>query len=116
MSKYILEACLVSYELAHIPPSKMAASSLLLSLKLHTPENEMKKLWNANLTYYSGYDLDSLKYTVARVADVVKDAHIHTAEPPLVIIIAASNVEETIELSHRGSLSLDIHLWHLLRY
>ena len=41
---------------------------------------------------------------------------LHTAEPPLVIIIAASNVEETIELSHRGSLSLDIHLWHLLRY
>ena len=75
LAKYILESCLVEYELAHIPPSEMAAAALLLSLKLKDPKSQLDKLWSANLTYYSGYKLKKLTTTLQKIAIVMKDIH-----------------------------------------
>ena len=33
-----------------------------------------------------------------------------TPEPPGVVIVATSHIQQTIELGHRGSLSPDLHL------
>ena len=75
IAKYILEACLVEYKLAHIPPSERAAAALLLSLKLQNSQSTLDKLWNNNLKYYSGYKVDQLKGTIRLMANVVKDIH-----------------------------------------
>ena len=72
VAKYILEACLVEYKLAHIPPSHMAAAALLLSLKLQDPLSKFEKLWNKNLKFYSGYDVNQLKSTIQLMASVMK--------------------------------------------
>ena len=73
VAKYILEACLIEYKLAHIPPSQMAAAALLLSLKLQDPLSKFEKLWNNNLKFYSGYDVSQLKSTIQLMANVMKD-------------------------------------------
>ena len=73
VAKYILEACLIEYKLAHIPPSQMAAAALLLSLKLQDPLSKFEKLWNNNLKFYSGYDVSQLKSTIQLMASVMKD-------------------------------------------
>ena len=75
VAKYILEACLVEYKLAHIPPSQMAAAALLLSLKLQDPLSKFEKLWNNNLKFYSGYYIEQLKSTIQLMASVMKDVH-----------------------------------------
>lgn len=75
VAKYILEACLVEYKLAHIAPSLMAAAALLLSLKLKDPLSKFEKLWNNNLKFYSGYKVDQLKSIIQVMASVVKDVH-----------------------------------------
>ena len=75
LAKYIIEACLVDYELAHVQPSERAAAALLLSLKVHSPKSQLNKLWNANLSYYSGYKSEELRSTIKKMATVVKDIH-----------------------------------------
>ena len=75
LAKYILESCLVEYELAHIAPSEMAAAALLLSLKLQDPKSQLDRLWSANLTYYSGYKLENFTTTIQKIAIVMKDIH-----------------------------------------
>ena len=75
LAKYILESCLVEYELAHVQPSEMAAAALLLSLKLHDPKSQLDTLWSANLIYYSGYKFEKLTTTVQKIAMVMKDIH-----------------------------------------
>ena len=74
LAKYILEACMVEYDLAHIAPSKMAAASLLLSLKLLN-KGQFETMWSPNLAYYSGYKLANLKDTIQKIAAVMKDIH-----------------------------------------
>merc|ERR550539_2147137 len=75
LSKYILEACLVEYDLAHELPSKMAAGALLLLLKLQSPQRQMNTLWTANLAYYSGYKAEHLLEIIKKMATVMKEIH-----------------------------------------
>jgi len=90
VAKYILESCLV-YDLAHVKPSEMAAAALLMSLKLQNPKSQLDKLWNANLTYYSGYKLEKLKSTTQKIAIVVKDIHTSRFNAAYVKYNSASN-------------------------
>ena len=75
LSKYILEVCMVEYTLAHIAPSEMAASALLLSIKLLEPEMQFQTIWKLNLSYYSGYQVGQLLETIQKMARIMKDIH-----------------------------------------
>lgn len=75
LAKYILEACMIEYDLAHVAPSKMAAAALLLSLKLQDPKGQIQTMWNPNLVYYSGYKVEQLQDTIQKIAVVMKDIH-----------------------------------------
>ena len=75
LAKYILEACMVEYDLAHVAPSQMAAAALLLSLKLHNKKGHFQTLWSPNLAYYSGYKAGQLQHTIQKIATVMKDIH-----------------------------------------
>lgn len=76
LAKFLMECTIGEYELAHQPPSLIAAASLLLALKLtnspaviadHTmrsfvifPQEIFSQLWSNNLVYYSTYTCTDL--------------------------------------------------------
>jgi len=68
LAKYILEECFISYSLAPVKPSEKAAAALLVSLKINSSKTDLSDLWDANLTFYSGYGLASLMPTAALIA------------------------------------------------
>ena len=66
---------MVEYALAHVAPSEMAASALLLSMKLLEPETQFQTIWKPNLSYYSGYQVGQLLETIQKMAKIMKDIH-----------------------------------------
>ena len=66
---------MVEYTLAHVAPSEMAASALLLSIKLLEPEKQFQIIWKPNLSYYSGYQVGQLLETIQKMATIMKDIH-----------------------------------------
>jgi len=73
LAKYILEECFISYPLAPVKPSEKAAAALLVSLKVNSSKTDLSELWDANLTFYSGYSLQSLMPTAALIAGRLLD-------------------------------------------
>lgn len=68
LAKYIAEECFISYPLASVKPSEKAAAALLVSLKLSNPKTELSQLWDATLSFYSGYSLASLVSTSSLIS------------------------------------------------
>merc|ERR1712121_599720 len=56
LAKYLIEICQLEYDMAHIPPSQLAASSLYLSLLVLTPDATVTSVWTETLEYYSTYE------------------------------------------------------------
>jgi len=83
LAKFLMECTIGEYELAHQPPSLIAAASLLLALKLtNSPAETFSQLWSNNLVYYSTYTCTDLVPIVKRVAAaVVKQTDAGTATP-----------------------------------
>jgi len=69
LAKYLMELCIVDYELAHTPPSQIAASALCLSMKLLGGED-----WTDTLSHYSKYPETKLKPIMHRMALLVSKA------------------------------------------
>lgn len=69
LAKYLMETTIVEYDLAHYPPSHVAAASLCLSMKLldNTP-------WNKTLVYYSHYDESQLLPLMYKLAHILYTA------------------------------------------
>jgi len=67
LAKYLMELSLVDYNLATTVPSKIAAASLCLSLKL----TNAGAVWTPQLERYSGYTENQLAATLARLAHQV---------------------------------------------
>jgi len=98
LAKFILELSLVEYALAHIDPSCLAASALLIGLfvidgkvilfyfglsvlgKLLNESNlsagapSVDEVWSPNLSFYSGYTSGALKPVVKQLAEVLLSA------------------------------------------
>merc|ERR1719402_1130086 len=55
VAKFVMEVCLTEYDLAHHPPSLIAAAALLLSLRVLQPETPLATAWSSTLAYYSTY-------------------------------------------------------------
>lgn len=66
LAKYLMELCIVDYELAHTPPSQIAASALCLSMKLLGGAD-----WTDTLSHYSKYPESKLKPIMQRMAVLV---------------------------------------------
>jgi len=71
VAKYLLEMALVEYDLAHYPPSMMAAAALLLSLVISETDSTLSSAWIPTLQYYSTYKHTQLLPIVTKLAQIV---------------------------------------------
>jgi len=71
LAKYLVEICQIEYDMAHIPPSLLAASCLYLALIVLTPNVCITTVWNKTLEYYSSYEHTKLLPFVCKIAAVV---------------------------------------------
>jgi len=74
VAKFVMEVCLTEYDLAHHPPSLIAAAALLLSLRVLQPETPLATAWSSTLSYYSTYTARQLVPLVQRMAAAVVKA------------------------------------------
>uniref|UniRef100_H2ZC11 Uncharacterized protein n=1 Tax=Ciona savignyi TaxID=51511 RepID=H2ZC11_CIOSA len=69
LAKYLMELSLVDYDMCHISPSKLAAGSLCLSIKLLEDAD-----WSPTLEHYSTYSKEDLLPVVCHLAKNLKSA------------------------------------------
>lgn len=74
VAKYMVELSLLEYDLAHYPPSLMAAASLYLSLRILEPNATLANVWTPTLQYYSTYTTRDLLPVVVKVAQAILKA------------------------------------------
>merc|ERR1712168_922200 len=55
VAKYLVELTLLEYDMAHYPPSAVAAAALFLSLRLLEPDSPLSSVWTVTLQHYSTY-------------------------------------------------------------
>merc|ERR1712241_916127 len=60
VAKYLIEMSLLEYDMAHVPPSLMAAAALFLSLRLLEPNATLATTWTPTLAHYSTYSCKEL--------------------------------------------------------
>lgn len=63
LAKYLMELSLIDYDMCHISPSRLAAASLCLSIKVLDDQE-----WNDTLEHYSRYPRSSLQPTICYLA------------------------------------------------
>lgn len=69
LAKYLLELALVDYDMCHVPPSKVAAAALYLSMQI------IKKIeWTETCEHYSRYSAADLKPVVHHLAKNLSSA------------------------------------------
>jgi len=71
LAKYLMELAIVEYKFCHVPPSKLAAAALAISMMAYEtdPSNTLQRLWSSTLTHYSFYSLNSIAELVQELAD-----------------------------------------------
>ena len=72
--RYIVELSLGVYSLCDLPPSKLSAAALALSMRLLDPASNLETVWNKNLVHYTKYTLEEIRPTVERLATVLINA------------------------------------------
>jgi len=113
LAKYIIEICQVEYDMAHIAPSQVAASSLYLSLLILTPECTATSVWTKTLEYYSNYDYMKLLPIVCKMAAVL----IRAGEGKLTAVHSKYSQKKMLKVAVlpelKGSLVLKLANKHL---
>jgi len=72
LAKYVMELSLTEYSLAGEPPSRLAASSLALAIRILEPGmTSMKEVWTPSLKYYTQYELSDLNCTMSKLATML---------------------------------------------
>jgi hypothetical protein len=71
LAKYFMELTLPEYEIAHQPPSLVAAACLFLSLRLLEPSATLASVWTPVLEAYSTYSRQDLMGLVFKVSEMV---------------------------------------------
>lgn len=72
MAKYLMELCLVDYDMCHYAPSLISAAALYLALWLF--HSEKKGVWTKTLVHYTSYFFRDIEAVVKQVASVVVKA------------------------------------------
>lgn len=73
LAKYLMELSMLDYEMCHVPPSKIAAAALCLSIKL-LDDSE----WTATLEHYSRYSYEALFPIICHLSKNLKLASTST--------------------------------------
>lgn len=70
MFKYVMELSTVAYEFTHVPPSKVAAVSLALSMMALEQDAKatLQYLWTPTIEHYSLYTLNSIRSLIQDLA------------------------------------------------
>jgi len=71
VAKYLIEMCLLEYDMAHVPPSLLAAAALFLSLRLLEPNATLANTWNPTLEFYSTYSAKQIIPIVCKLAVIL---------------------------------------------
>jgi len=71
VAKYLVELTLLEYDMAHYPPSAVAAAALFLSLRLLEPDSTLTSVWTATLQHYSTYTGRDLMAIVTKLAQAL---------------------------------------------
>lgn len=71
LAKYIVELSLGVYSLCSVAPSKLAAASLALAIRLLEPGTSLETVWSNNLVHYTKYEMDTLFPVVASLAEAL---------------------------------------------
>jgi len=71
LAKYVVELSIGVYSMVNIPPSKVAAAALALSITLLEPGSSLDSAWSPTLAHYTKYTMDELMSTVKQLAEVV---------------------------------------------
>ena len=71
VAKYLIEISLLEYDMAHYPPSLLAAAALFLSLRLLEPEATLANTWTPTLQHYSSYTAKDMLPVVCKLAQVL---------------------------------------------
>jgi len=72
LAKYTMELSLSDYQLISEPPSRLAAASLALSVRLLEPGiKSMTEVWTRGLVHYTKYELSELLKTMERLATLL---------------------------------------------
>ncbi|CAG9772813.1 unnamed protein product [Ceutorhynchus assimilis] len=74
LAKYILEAALLEYHLAHVKPSIQAAAASCLALAIINEAMNPEKLWTPSLVHYSKYKYSDFKHIVHEFARMISKA------------------------------------------
>ncbi|XP_054000798.1 G2/mitotic-specific cyclin-B [Hylaeus anthracinus] len=71
-AKYLLEYCLVHYEVSHYPPSLIAAAALYLAFVLiGNDDNKEKVVWTNTLVHYSTYTTNDILPVAQQIASII---------------------------------------------
>lgn len=73
LAKYLMELSMLDYEMCHVPPSKIAAAALCLSIKLFDDVE-----WTATLEHYSRYSYEELHPIICHLSKNLKLAKTST--------------------------------------
>jgi len=113
LAKYIIEICQLEYDMAHIPPSQLAASSLYLSLLILTPDSSITGVWTKTLEYYSNYEYMKLLPIVCKMAAVI----LRAGEGKLKAVYSKYSTKKMLKVAEmpelKGSLILKLANKHL---
>jgi len=71
VAKYLVEISLVEYDLAHFPPSLLAAAALFLSLRILEPQATLATVWTPTLQHYSTYNTRELLPLVCKLSQAI---------------------------------------------
>merc|ERR1712042_14958 len=71
VAKYFVELTLLEYDMAHYPPSAVAAAALFLSLRLLEPDSTLSSVWTVTLQHYSTYTGRDLLPIVTKLAQAL---------------------------------------------
>ncbi|XP_077288446.1 G2/mitotic-specific cyclin-B-like [Arctopsyche grandis] len=70
LAKYLIDLCLVEYDMAHYRPSELAAAAVCISVSILPPMNSPEKCWTPTLTYYSGYKFRDIQPIMTKLASI----------------------------------------------
>lgn len=76
LAKYLMELTIVDYKMAHVEPSRIAAASLALSMRLLDPvQSSLRHLWTPTLVHYTSYSLAQIEEPIRAIADSLHTIH-----------------------------------------
>ncbi|KAJ8957765.1 hypothetical protein NQ317_004337 [Molorchus minor] len=71
LGKYLLELCLVDYEMCHIKPSVQAAAACCLAIGVLNEVMDLSKIWTSTLVHYTSYEYSDFKHVIVDLARLI---------------------------------------------